>query len=55
MIASGEIAATMSPLEDLYLTRTDRDRNGTIPDRWNNVLLIRDFWIASSAKESSNA
>lgn len=43
MIANGEIAAAMSPLVDLYLTRTNRDRNGTIPDKWNNVLLVRDL------------
>ena len=33
----------MNPLEDLYQTRTNRDRNGTIPDRWNDVLLHRDL------------
>lgn len=33
----------MSPLEDLYQTRTNRDRNGTILDEWNRVLLFRDL------------
>jgi hypothetical protein len=33
----------MRPLEDLYQTRTKRDRNGTIPDEWNRVLLFRDL------------
>jgi hypothetical protein len=33
----------MSLLEDLYQTRTNRDRNGTIPDQWNHVLLLRDL------------
>jgi hypothetical protein len=30
-------------LEDLYQTRTNRDRNGTIPDEWNRVLLFREL------------
>jgi hypothetical protein len=33
----------MSPLEDLYQTRTNRDRKGTIPDGWNHKLLFRDL------------
>jgi hypothetical protein len=33
----------MSPLDDLYQTRTNRDRNGTIPDEWSRVLLFRDL------------
>ncbi len=33
----------MSPIEDLYQIRTNRDRNGTIPDEWNRVLLARDL------------
>lgn len=33
----------MSPLEDLYQTRTNHDRRGTIPDEWNHVLLQRDL------------
>lgn len=33
----------MSPLEDLYQTRTSRDRNGTISDEWNHALLLRDL------------
>ena len=33
----------MSPLEDLYLTRTERNRNGTILDEWNHALLLRDL------------
>jgi hypothetical protein len=33
----------MSPLEDLYQTRTICDRNGTILDEWNHVLLLRDL------------
>jgi len=33
----------MSPLEDLYLTRTNRDRDGTISERWNHELLHRDL------------
>jgi len=33
----------MSPLEDLYLTRTQRNRDGTILDEWNHVLLLRDL------------
>ncbi|HKO19386.1 MAG TPA: hypothetical protein VJU82_10925 [Acidobacteriaceae bacterium] len=33
----------ISPLEDLYQTRTNRDRKGTIPDRWNDALLQRDL------------
>jgi hypothetical protein len=33
----------MNPLEDLYLTRTARDRNGTLLDQWNRVLLHRDL------------
>ena len=33
----------MSPLEDLYQTRTNRDVKGTIPDEWNHVLLQRDL------------
>jgi hypothetical protein len=33
----------MSPLEDLCRTRTSRDRKGTIPDKWNDVLLRRDL------------
>jgi len=33
----------MSPLDDLYQTRTNRDRNGTISDEWNRVLLFRDL------------
>jgi len=32
-----------SPLEDLYLTRTERNRNGTILGEWNHVLLLRDL------------
>ena len=32
-----------SPLEDLYQTRTNRDRNGTISDQWNHVPLLRDL------------
>jgi hypothetical protein len=33
----------MSPLEDLYQTRTSRNRNGTILDEWNCVLLLREL------------
>jgi hypothetical protein len=33
----------MSPLEDLFQTRTNRDRLGTIPDESNHVLLLRDL------------
>jgi hypothetical protein len=33
----------MSPLEDLYQTRTNRDGKGTIPDEWNHMLLQRDL------------
>lgn len=33
----------MSPLEDMYQTRTNRDRTGTILDRWNDELLHRDL------------
>src|SRR5690349_9682787 len=33
----------MSPLEDLYLTRTQRNRDGMILDEWNHVLLLRDL------------
>ena len=33
----------MNSLEDLYQTRTNRDRNGTISDQWNHVLLLRDL------------
>jgi hypothetical protein len=33
----------MSPLDDLYQIRTNRDRNGTIPDEWNRVLLTRNL------------
>ncbi len=33
----------MSPLEDLFQTRTNRDRSGTISDEWNHVLLLRDL------------
>jgi hypothetical protein len=33
----------MSPLEDLYRTRTRLDRNGTLIDEWNHVLLHRDL------------
>ena len=33
----------MSPLEDLYQTRTCRDRKGTILAKWNHVLLFRDL------------
>lgn len=33
----------LSPLEDLCQTRTNRDRNGTIPDEWNHKLLHRDL------------
>lgn len=33
----------INPLDDLYRTRTNRDRNGTIPDQWNHVLLQRDL------------
>jgi hypothetical protein len=33
----------MSPLEDLYRTRTREDRNGTLIDQWNHVLLHRDL------------
>ena len=33
----------MTPLEDLYQTRTARDRNGSILDQWNDVLLHRDL------------
>ena len=33
----------ITPLEDLYRSRTNRDRNGTIPDQWNHVLLQRDL------------
>ena len=32
-----------NPLEDLCRTRTNRDRNGTIPDQSNHVLLLRDL------------
>lgn len=33
----------ISPLEDLYRTRTRQDRNGTLIDQWNHVLLHRDL------------
>lgn len=33
----------MNPLEDLYRTRTRLDRNGTLLDQWNHVLLLRDL------------
>ena len=33
----------MRPLEDVYQTRTNCDRNGTIPDEWNHELLFRDL------------
>jgi hypothetical protein len=33
----------MNPLEGLYLTRTNRDRNGTISDEWHRALLFRDL------------
>ncbi len=33
----------MSPLDDLYLTRTRGDRNGTLLNQWNHVLLHRDL------------
>jgi hypothetical protein len=33
----------MSPLEDLYQIRTRQDRNGTLIDEWNHVLLHRDL------------
>jgi hypothetical protein len=33
----------MTPLEDLFWTRTNRDRVGTIRDGSNHVLLLRDF------------
>jgi hypothetical protein len=33
----------MNPLEDLYQTRTKRDRNGTLIDQWNHELLHRDL------------
>lgn len=33
----------MTPLEDLYVTRTTRDRNGTLLDQWNHELLQRDL------------
>lgn len=33
----------ISPLEDLYQSRTNRDRAGTIPDEWNLLLLQRDL------------
>lgn len=33
----------MSHLEDLYQIRTNRDRNGTLPDQWNDELLHRDL------------
>jgi hypothetical protein len=33
----------MNPLEDLYRTRTRRERNGTLLDQWNHVLLHRDL------------
>ncbi len=33
----------MSPVEDLYQSRTNRDRNGTVPDEWNDELLHRDL------------
>ena len=35
--------AVISPLDDLYQTRTNRDRNGTVLDQWNHVLLLRDL------------
>lgn len=33
----------MNPLDDLYHTRTNRDRKGTMPDEWNHVLLLRNL------------
>jgi hypothetical protein len=33
----------MTPLEDLFWTRTNRDRVGTIRDGSNHVLLLRDL------------
>lgn len=33
----------MNPLEDLYQTRTSRDRNGTLSDKWSDELLHRDL------------
>ena len=33
----------ISPLEDVYRTRPMRDRNGTLLDEWNHVLLHRDL------------
>jgi hypothetical protein len=30
-------------LQDLYETRTARDRDGTVGDEWNRVLLRRDL------------
>jgi len=33
----------ISPLDDLYQTRTNRDRNGTVLDQWSHVLLLRDL------------
>jgi hypothetical protein len=33
----------MTPLEDLFWTRTKRDRVGTIRDGSNHVLLLRDL------------
>jgi hypothetical protein len=35
--------AAMSPLEDLFRTRTNRDRLGTIPNESDDVLLMRDL------------
>jgi hypothetical protein len=32
-----------SPLDDLYQTRTNHHRNGTVLDEWNHVLLLRDL------------
>lgn len=33
----------ISLLDDLYQTRTNRDRNGTVLDQWNHILLLRDL------------
>jgi hypothetical protein len=38
-----ERRAVMSPLEDLFRTRTNRDRLGTIPTESDHVLLMRDL------------
>lgn len=32
-----------SPLKDLFNTRTDNDRKGTVSSDWNRVLLWRDL------------